>query len=130
VAVDWTEKRCFASLGTCDLTPADDPSVPTVDPLPGTCTETATVSVAEDKAACGGVSALMDATVCETVVTKATDDDQEDSAGALDDVPACAYTVTPATVRAAQGRLSALSIFLCKSVLYGAFVWARRALNG
>jgi hypothetical protein len=25
------------------------------------------------------------------------------------------------------GRLSALSVFLCKSVLYGAFVWARRA---
>ena len=33
------------------------------------------------------------------------------------------------TVRAAEGRLSALSIFLCKSILYGAFVWARRALN-
>ena len=33
------------------------------------------------------------------------------------------------TVRAAPGRLSALSIFLCKSILYGAFVWARRALN-
>jgi hypothetical protein len=32
-------------------------------------------------------------------------------------------------VRAAQGRLSALRIFLCKSVLYGAFVWARRALK-
>jgi hypothetical protein len=27
------------------------------------------------------------------------------------------------------GRLSALSIFLCKSVFYGAFVWARRALK-
>jgi hypothetical protein len=27
------------------------------------------------------------------------------------------------------GRLSALSISLCKSVLYGIFVWARRALN-
>jgi predicted DNA-binding WGR domain protein len=27
------------------------------------------------------------------------------------------------------GRLSTLSIFLCKSVFYGAFVWARRALN-
>ena len=27
------------------------------------------------------------------------------------------------------GRLSALSVFLCKSVFYGAFVWARRALN-
>ena len=34
------------------------------------------------------------------------------------------------TVRAALGRLSALSVFLCESVLYGAFVWARRALNG
>ena len=27
------------------------------------------------------------------------------------------------------GRLSALSVFLCKSVSYGVFVWARRALN-
>ena len=33
------------------------------------------------------------------------------------------------TVRAAQGRLSALSVFHRKSVLYGASVWARRALN-
>ena len=28
-----------------------------------------------------------------------------------------------------RGRLSALSVFLCKSVLYGGFVRARRALN-
>ena len=28
------------------------------------------------------------------------------------------------------GRLSAISVFLCKSVLYGAFVRVRRALNG
>jgi LSD1 subclass zinc finger protein len=34
-----------------------------------------------------------------------------------------------ATVRAAQGLLSALTVFLCKFVLYGVFVWARRALN-
>ena len=27
------------------------------------------------------------------------------------------------------GRLSALSVFQCKSVLYGVFVWARRALK-
>ena len=27
------------------------------------------------------------------------------------------------------GRLSALSVFLCKSFFYGAFVWARRALK-
>ena len=27
------------------------------------------------------------------------------------------------------GRLSALSVFLGKSVFYGVFVWARRALN-
>jgi hypothetical protein len=33
------------------------------------------------------------------------------------------------TVRAVPGRLSALSVFLCKSVVYGTFVWARRALN-
>jgi hypothetical protein len=34
-----------------------------------------------------------------------------------------------ATVRAVPGRLSAISLFLCKSGLYGAFVCARRALN-
>jgi hypothetical protein len=34
-----------------------------------------------------------------------------------------------ATVWAAQGRLSALSVFPTTPVLYGAFVWARRALN-
>jgi ABC-type multidrug transport system fused ATPase/permease subunit len=33
------------------------------------------------------------------------------------------------SVRARRGRLSALSGFLCKSVFYGAFVQARRALN-
>jgi hypothetical protein len=33
------------------------------------------------------------------------------------------------TVRARSGRLSGLSVFLCKSVLYGGFVWAHRALN-
>jgi hypothetical protein len=33
------------------------------------------------------------------------------------------------TVRARPGRLSALSVFYSKSVLYGGFVWARRALN-
>jgi hypothetical protein len=32
-------------------------------------------------------------------------------------------------VRATSGRLSALRVFLSKSILYGAFVWARRALN-
>jgi hypothetical protein len=33
------------------------------------------------------------------------------------------------TVRALPGRLSALSVFLCKSVLYGAFVGTCRPLN-
>jgi hypothetical protein len=33
------------------------------------------------------------------------------------------------TVRAVPGRLSAISVFLLKSILYGAFVWAHRALN-
>jgi hypothetical protein len=33
-------------------------------------------------------------------------------------------------VRAARGRLSALSVLHRKSFFYGAFVWARRALNG
>ena len=36
---------------------------------------------------------------------------------------------SPRSVRAVPGRLSAIRVFLCKSVLYGAFVWARRALN-
>jgi hypothetical protein len=33
------------------------------------------------------------------------------------------------TVRAVPGRLSAISVFPCKSFLFGDFVWARRALN-
>jgi hypothetical protein len=40
-----------------------------------------------------------------------------------------AASVFLATVRAGPGRLSFLSISLCASVFYGAFVWARRALN-
>jgi hypothetical protein len=35
----------------------------------------------------------------------------------------------PCTVRALPGRLSGLSVSHSKSVLYGAFVWARRALS-
>ena len=38
-------------------------------------------------------------------------------------------TVPLSTVRARPGRLSALSISYSKSSLYGAFVWARRALD-
>ena len=34
-----------------------------------------------------------------------------------------------AAVRARRGRLSGLSVSLCKSIFYGAFVWARGALN-
>ena len=34
------------------------------------------------------------------------------------------------TVRARPGRLSALSVSRCESVLHGAFVWARGALDG
>ena len=37
--------------------------------------------------------------------------------------------VGEATVRALPGRLRALSVFHSKSILYGAFVWARRALK-
>jgi hypothetical protein len=47
-------------------------------------------------------------------------------------VNAVANMFTCPIVRARPGRLSALaflSVFLCKSVLYGVFVWARRALN-
>ena len=42
---------------------------------------------------------------------------------------ASAHCTSCAPVRAYLGRLSAISIFLCKSVLYGAFVWAHRVLN-
>jgi hypothetical protein len=38
-------------------------------------------------------------------------------------------TRTHANCPGRRGRLSAPSVFLCKSVLYGAFVWARRALK-
>ena len=34
------------------------------------------------------------------------------------------------TVHAHPGWLSGVSFFLCKSIVYGAFVWVRRALNG
>ena len=37
--------------------------------------------------------------------------------------------LAPARCPGPPGRLSAISVFLCKSVFYGVFVWARRALN-
>ena len=43
--------------------------------------------------------------------------------------PAFFADACPLTVLAAQGRLSGLSVSHRKSVLYRAFVWARRALN-
>jgi hypothetical protein len=46
--------------------------------------------------------------------------------GAIALAEACAKTKA---VRAAQGRLSTLRVLLCKSVLYGDFVWARRVLK-
>jgi hypothetical protein len=39
-------------------------------------------------------------------------------------------SVLEAKVRARPGRFSALTVFHSKSVLYGGFLWARRALNG
>jgi hypothetical protein len=39
-------------------------------------------------------------------------------------------TCCSSSVRAVPGRLSVLSVFLLQSILCGAFVWARRALNG
>jgi hypothetical protein len=47
----------------------------------------------------------------------------------IDFVAQDARVVWFVAVRAVPGWLSAISVFLCKSVLYGAFVWARRALN-
>ena len=41
-------------------------------------------------------------------------------------VSAVGYSLRPGR----RGRLSTLRVFLCKSVLCGACVWARRALNG
>jgi hypothetical protein len=38
-------------------------------------------------------------------------------------------TTSALAVRAVPGRLSAITVFLCKSVFYGVFVWARRALK-
>ena len=58
----------------------------------GTCTETATTSVAEDKTACDGVTgaALDTATACDALLTKASDDTQDDD-GSVTDVKACTY---------------------------------------
>ena len=42
---------------------------------------------------------------------------------------ACPPAGCATTVRAAEGRLSAPRVLRRKSVLYGGFVWARRALN-
>jgi hypothetical protein len=39
------------------------------------------------------------------------------------------YFFLPALRPGRWGRLSAISVFLCKPVLYGAFVWAHRALK-
>ena len=45
------------------------------------------------------------------------------------DTSRCRRTAAAASVRAASGRSSALRVFLCESVLCGAFVRARRALT-
>ena len=58
----------------------------------------------------------------EDVLAKQTDDAD---LSALLNLP----QFEPLTVRALPRRSSALSISHSKSVLYGAFVWARRALN-
>jgi hypothetical protein len=41
----------------------------------------------------------------------------------------CSQLCTGAEVRARPGRLSALSVFHSKTIFYGGFVWARRALD-
>ena len=63
-----------------------------MDSIPGTCTETATTSVSEDKTACDGVTgaALDTATACDALLTKASDDTQDDD-GSVTDVKACTY---------------------------------------
>jgi hypothetical protein len=95
---------------------------------------------AVDLQACAGVTALTDASACEAKVAN-------DNAAA--DPKACTYTAAdPSTGAAATcvdkvsaarrtclGRLGAVTyvgtirIFLCKSVFYGASVWAHRALK-
>ena len=56
--------------------------------------------------------------------------DQIDASASKADPRAKDVLVQPIPiVRARPGRLSALRVFKSKSVLYGAFVWARRALN-
>jgi hypothetical protein len=50
-------------------------------------------------------------------------------AGATDVSGSGEASCGPCMARARRGRLSALSVSLCESVFYGAFVWARGALN-
>jgi hypothetical protein len=55
-------------------------------------------------------------------MTGSSDTSSDSSEGELDGSPA-------GTCPGRRGRLSAISVLLCKYFLYGAFVWARRALK-
>jgi hypothetical protein len=52
-----------------------------------------------------------------------------DDGGALNEISSGGAFLQNVICPGPPGRLSPLSVFLCKSVLYGAFVWARRALK-
>ena len=72
---------------------------------PATCTGDSG-SVPEDSAACQSVTALADSSACEAVLTKATDDAQDDSAGSLTDAAACTYTSFQPTTFSVQTHLA------------------------
>jgi hypothetical protein len=59
-----------------------------------TCVETATGgdAAADDAAACTAVADLGSATACEAVLTKSSDDSQDDTSSAVADLAACTYT--------------------------------------
>lgn len=81
----WTPKKMTCEAQTTDT---------------ATCTETAVAAggttVSADGTACDGVTALDTASACEALLTKASDDAQDDNGATVTDVKACTYTVTVA----------------------------------
>jgi hypothetical protein len=81
-----------------------------------TCAETATGddAVAEDASACTAVTDLGSSTACEAVLTKVSDDSQDDSSSAVADAAACTFTASSAdvTLPGSCAHLSAAFPFL------------------
>jgi hypothetical protein len=84
--------------------------------VPATCAETATGddAVAEDASACTAVTDLGSSTACEAVLTKVSDDSQDDSSSAVADAAACTFTASSAdvTLPGSCAHLSAAFPFL------------------